>query len=110
MDPSTGRLSPLPNVLNARKWPASVTTENKIFVFSDGMVLDSPGVYSSEVYEPASGRVVTSFQMVTSSAHDRRKNIVCCCQHSKLQRIGHWWIRKEPSGYPLHRVADTVGG
>ncbi|VUZ47603.1 unnamed protein product [Hymenolepis diminuta] len=56
MDPSTGRVSPLPNMLNARKWPASVTTENEIFVFSDGMVLDSPGVYSSEVYEASSGR------------------------------------------------------
>ncbi|VUZ48095.1 unnamed protein product [Hymenolepis diminuta] len=56
MDPSTGRLSPLPNMVNPKKWPAFVTTENKIFVFSDGMVLDSPGVYSSEVYEAASGR------------------------------------------------------
>ncbi|VUZ56646.1 unnamed protein product [Hymenolepis diminuta] len=56
MDPSTGRLSPLLNMLNAMKWPASVTTENKIFVFSDGMVLDSPGIYSSEVYEAVSGR------------------------------------------------------
>ncbi|VUZ44087.1 unnamed protein product [Hymenolepis diminuta] len=97
-------------MLNARKWPASVTTENKIFVFSDGMVLDSPGVYSREVYESASGRLVDSFQMVASFAHDRRKKTVCCSQHSKLQRTGHWWNRKESGVSPLHRVADTVGG
>ncbi|VDL63284.1 unnamed protein product [Hymenolepis diminuta] len=36
------------------------------------MVLDSPGVYSSEVYEASSRR---------------RKKTVCCSQHSKLQRV-----------------------
>ncbi|VUZ38688.1 unnamed protein product, partial [Hymenolepis diminuta] len=36
MDLSTGRLSPLPNMVNARKRPASVTTENEILCLAMG--------------------------------------------------------------------------
>ncbi|VUZ56644.1 unnamed protein product [Hymenolepis diminuta] len=55
MDPLTGRVSPLPDLINARQWPACVATENETFVFSDSR-WNAPAVYSREVYESASGR------------------------------------------------------
>ncbi|VUZ43748.1 unnamed protein product, partial [Hymenolepis diminuta] len=55
IDPSTGRVSSLPNMINARHFPACEATENEIFVFSS-FSRNSPGVYLSEVYETASGR------------------------------------------------------
>ncbi|VUZ57306.1 unnamed protein product, partial [Hymenolepis diminuta] len=55
IDPSTGRVSSLPNMINARHFPACEATENEIFVFSS-FSRNSPGAFLSEVYETASGR------------------------------------------------------
>ncbi|VUZ56229.1 unnamed protein product [Hymenolepis diminuta] len=54
MDPLTGRVLPLPDLIDARKRPVCVATENEIFVFTD-FRLNAPAVYSREVYESASG-------------------------------------------------------
>ncbi|VUZ40643.1 unnamed protein product, partial [Hymenolepis diminuta] len=56
-DPSTGQLSSLPDMIQARHLPACVTTESEIFVFSC-FSQNSAGVFSNEVYETASGRRV----------------------------------------------------
>ncbi|VDL64208.1 unnamed protein product [Hymenolepis diminuta] len=52
MDPSTGRVSSLSDLINGIRFPVGVTSENKIFVFD----CLSSDVYLSEDYEAASGR------------------------------------------------------
>ena len=55
MDPSTGAVTHLPDMLHARAWPACVANEDELFVFSDWLFI-MPGAFKSEVYEGASAR------------------------------------------------------
>ncbi|VDL61201.1 unnamed protein product [Hymenolepis diminuta] len=56
MDLSTGQVSSLPDMINARRFPVGVGNENEIFVFGTWMSSDSTECLSNEVYEDASGR------------------------------------------------------
>ncbi|VUZ56209.1 unnamed protein product [Hymenolepis diminuta] len=58
MDLSTGQVSSLPDMINARRFPVGVGNENEIFVFGTWMSSDSTECLSNEVYEDASGRRV----------------------------------------------------
>ncbi|VDL63387.1 unnamed protein product [Hymenolepis diminuta] len=56
MDPSTGQVSSLSDMITARYFPFGVATENEIFVCDIEVILDSPDCFSKEVYEAALGR------------------------------------------------------
>ncbi|VUZ44084.1 unnamed protein product [Hymenolepis diminuta] len=57
MDPLTGRVSPITDLIDARQRPTCVATENEIFVFTD-FRWNALAVYCGEVYESASERWV----------------------------------------------------
>ncbi|VUZ44098.1 unnamed protein product, partial [Hymenolepis diminuta] len=56
MDISTGQLSSLPDMINAKWSPVGVATEDEIFVFGTEILSDSSVCFSNEVYEAALGR------------------------------------------------------
>ncbi|VUZ39998.1 unnamed protein product [Hymenolepis diminuta] len=73
-NPSTGQISPLPDMIHTRESPTCEATENEIFVFSCSSPI-SAGAFFSEVYETASGRWSPLPPMIVERRHCSAVNI-----------------------------------